>query len=250
MDKCAFCPSLATLTREHVWSDWINEILPDREYSYRRVDPNTSETKTWHSLKLNQTSRVVCGQCNSGWMSDIENVLAKPILRHLIVDTSPRELGIKTLISLAIFAFKTAVVADHVSPVDGPFFSTDQRYTFAKTLDVPDGVYMWFSALKNQRNGAFRSRHSKTQNRTGNDFHIYSFTYIVGHFVLQVAAVKWKGSDLGRPFPVVVQDPSNSAFSIPFWPIDNDTALFWPPSAYLDEDCIDAFTDRWGSLIF
>ena len=34
MEKCAFCPNVANLTGEHIWSDWINKILPNKQYAF------------------------------------------------------------------------------------------------------------------------------------------------------------------------------------------------------------------------
>ena len=146
-EECAFCPSQATATGEHLWSDWINGILSDRIYQFKKVDAKKLTVKNWEASELNLKSRVVCGQCNSGWMSQLDGSEAKPILRHLIVDLGPRQLPIRWLISLALFGFKTAVISDHVSIRNAPFFSREQRHNFARTLQIPGGVYMWFGAL-------------------------------------------------------------------------------------------------------
>src|SRR5579859_3041768 len=107
--ECAFCSSTATQTGEHLWSDWMNTILGDRRYIFRRVDTETLKISKWEASELNVKARVVCGVCNSGWMSQVDRDEAKPILRHLIIDSTHRPLPIRQLISLAIFAFKTAV---------------------------------------------------------------------------------------------------------------------------------------------
>src|ERR1700734_3223178 len=110
MPECAFCPSTAKLTGEHLWSDWFNGIFLNRSYMFQKVKTVTKHVKRWKGDQLNLDTNVVCGECNSGWMSKVDNDEAKPILRHLAVDATPRKLPIRLLISLAIFGFKTAVV--------------------------------------------------------------------------------------------------------------------------------------------
>lgn len=111
--ECAFCPSTATLTGEHVWSNCINSVLSSPKFTYEQRDKHNVEIKSWQSSKLNLKARVVCAECNRTWMSEIDNNEAKPIQRHLLTDLRPRRIPIPRLISIAIFAFKTAVIGDY-----------------------------------------------------------------------------------------------------------------------------------------
>jgi hypothetical protein len=246
--ECAFCPATANFTGEHLWSDWINKILPNRTYKYRRVDKDTLKVRSWESDELDQKANVVCGKCNSGWMSDVDAKEAKPVLRHLITATDRKVLPLRSIISLAIFGFKTAVVANHMGLRDGPFFTREQRHTFAKTLQIPGGVFMWFAALKRQTHGAFKTRYVVPQSPEHN-FRLYVFTYCVGHFALQVLGSQWTADEPGRYlFPILEQDKGDNVVSTPFWPIGSETVFSWPPPEYLPEDSINAFADRWGTL--
>jgi len=249
-EECAFCPSQATATGEHLWSDWINGILSDRIYQFKKVDAKKLTVKNWEASELNLKSRVVCGQCNSGWMSQLDGSEAKPILRHLIVDLGPRQLPIRWLISLALFGFKTAVISDHVSIRNAPFFSREQRHNFARTLQIPGGVYMWFGALKHDRKGVFTSRHVIPAIPSQDHFRLYSFTYAAGHFVLQVVGAKWTSDDAKRiPFPYIEQSPKDAVMMTAFWPIwIPQINISWPPSQYLTDDSVDALANRWGTL--
>jgi len=227
-------------------------ILTNRKYEYRRVDTATQKVSSWEASGLNLKARVVCGECNSGWMSEVDGNEAKPILRHLIADTSSRKLPIRVLISMAVFGFKTAVVADHMTVRGTPFFSKEQRHKFAGTLEIPGGVFMWFGALGQNRKGAFKSRHVIPAIPSRDDFHLYAFTYAVGHFVLQVVGAKWTRDDPQRSlrFPFIEQNPSDERFMTAFWPIGNWSSLTWPPPRYLTEDSIDGLANRWGKLNF
>jgi hypothetical protein len=248
--ECAFCPATACFTGEHLWSNWINKVLTDRSYQFRRLDKKTQKISSWESGELNMKARVVCGDCNSGWMSKVDNQEAKPILRHLIADPAKRILQLRSIISLAVFGFKTAVVADHIGAQREPFFTREQRHAFARNLQLPGGLFMWLAAVETQTRGAFKTRYVVPEIVTEDDFRFYVFTYCVGHFALQVVGTKWTTDDPNRayPFPVIEQNPSDSIVSTSFWPIQTQSAFSWPPSAYLPEDSIDAFAGRWGTL--
>ncbi|HEY1423963.1 MAG TPA: hypothetical protein VGF20_10955 [Candidatus Acidoferrum sp.] len=252
-DECAFCPSTANFTGEHVWGDWINTVLTNRTFEFRRVDLKTLRVKSWKSKELNLKANVVCGKCNSGWMSRIDRDDAMPVLRHLITNPSKRTLPLRWIISLGLFAFKTAVVADHMAIRGTPFFTREQRHNFARTLQVPGGVFMWLATLEHQTHGAFKTRTVVPQTVFKDDFRLYVFTYAVGHFILQVVGAKWTTDDPKRyfRFPVIDQNPRDDFVSTSFWPIpisDPPRIFVWPPSSYLAESHINEFADRWAKL--
>jgi hypothetical protein len=202
----------------------------------------------WHAKQLNAKARVVCGECNSGWMSGIDNNEAKPVLSHLITDVGARPLPIRLLISMALFAFKTGVVADHIKVEGTPFFTRDERYAFAQRLLIPNRVFMWFAALDSDRKGIFKTMYTETRRNSDADFEIYAFTYAAGHFVLQVCAVKWKRYNPLKhsKFPLIEQFPDDNDTITPFWPIVGNCA--WPPAKYLTPTALDALASRWATL--
>jgi hypothetical protein len=170
----------------------------------------------------------------------------------MLLDTRRRTIPLRLIISLAIFAFKTAVVADHMATYGEPFFSREQRHAFARTLKIPGGVFMWFGALDHRNRGAFKTRYVVPQVAAKYDFRFYVFTYCVGHFVLQVVGTKWTTHDPKRrfPFPWIDQHPGDSTVSTPFWPIPivDGMSFQWPPPDYLPDNRINALANRWGLL--
>ena len=77
--QCAFCGSESDLTREHVLPDWLTEIGLELEPSIHHVGPINPLPREWTSKPFRTTVKMVCGTCNSGWLSDREGA-AKPIL--------------------------------------------------------------------------------------------------------------------------------------------------------------------------
>lgn len=83
--RCRFCGATdRKITNEHVWPEWLADFLPGM--------PPLGQAERWSSGVgherfrqpfLSATVRVFCEECNSGWMSDLENV-AKPIVGPMV----------------------------------------------------------------------------------------------------------------------------------------------------------------------
>jgi hypothetical protein len=79
MKECAFCASTADMSLEHVIGDWISKCLPGDKILTRT---DNGKVSSWPASTINWTAKVVCEPCNNGWMSDLENDVAKPALSH------------------------------------------------------------------------------------------------------------------------------------------------------------------------
>jgi hypothetical protein len=66
--ECAFCPSTAKLSGEHIWSDWMNALFPGKKKYL-----NIIERTIWSSNALDWKAKVISEPCNNGWMSNIES---------------------------------------------------------------------------------------------------------------------------------------------------------------------------------
>ena len=142
MKECAFCPHTAKLSLEHVVSVWMNELFVGPVKA--KITDSTGLLQEWTSPGLDWTARVVCEPCNNTWMSDIESTHAMPVMTPLIKGDSALPIGSSEAHSLALFAFKTAVVLDHANRRDKtPFFSSRIRYSFRRDLVIPGTVQMW-----------------------------------------------------------------------------------------------------------
>lgn len=91
---CIFCrlpfsPSRPS-TQEHIWSKWMRELLPRGPGTQRISRFNDGEaaelleSREYSGVLQNKFKpRVVCRDCNTGWMSALEDA-TKPILHPLI----------------------------------------------------------------------------------------------------------------------------------------------------------------------
>lgn len=105
---------MGNLSLEHITSAWMNELfLGENKHTRAHKGKKTQWTTT---DGVNWKARVVCKECNNGWMSDLESKHAKPVLTPLITG---EVLGIpitqQEARSIALWIFKTAVIIDEAS---------------------------------------------------------------------------------------------------------------------------------------
>ena len=91
--RCIFCEGTG-LTKEHVFPDWLNSVYPKRLYNkrerFRAFDPSKQADQVVFEFArihqggpANRKVRVVCSECNNGWMALLQE-RAKPVLIPLI----------------------------------------------------------------------------------------------------------------------------------------------------------------------
>jgi hypothetical protein len=243
---CAFCHREAKLSGEHVWSNWINDILGDkRTYNFKRFAPDGTILNEWTSSELDLTLKVVCESCNNGWMSGLEAQHAMPCLAPLI---ERRRLSILPSAgpSISAFAFKTQVIADHSHPTRGPFFSRGVRTSFKQSLRLPAHTQVWLAMAKTPGEIKGFLQHYYLQLRSGRhrDVEAYAVTFGLTPFVLQIVSYRWMDpAKRGGPLPVITMDPVWNACSMVIRPTPVDY-ISWPFRTALDVEGIDIFHRR------
>ena len=202
------------------------------------------------ATSLNRKLPVVCRSCNNNWMSNLEDKHAKPAMADLIVSDKPTSLDPERLKSIANFAFKSAVIADHVRVPDRtleaspPFFTAHARYAFRESLTIPDNVQMWLAAFEERRYGIFRAIYYPSPAKTVPAFESYALTFGVGFLLLQVVASRSLETST-RAFGFdVTQGEGWDLFSVPFWPA-RGRPILWPPNGQLSIALANRFADRW-----
>jgi hypothetical protein len=246
MAICIFCPRRAD-SREHLWAEWIGKVLARNQYRLRRKTQN-GVFHQWQSSTLNVKARVVCTQCNTTWMSDLESEV-RLILRDMILHNAAVSILPRGIASLAAYAFMKAVIASHMKSDRAPFFSRTACARFAATLEIPPGVQVWTAAMRSGvfLDGTFKTLYGKSHGDSVPNFETHVCTLAVRYVVLQTVAGRFtKHSWL--PFNLA-QDVKWDNFSIPLWPSDG-TPITWPPYQHLSDDTIEAFCNRWGVFDF
>jgi len=239
--ECAFCRSTAKLTGEHLWSDWMNDLFPGRKHFTMR-DKHGKFSKKWRTAELDWTAKVVCEPCNGGWMSKIENEHAKPAMTDLIRGTGDITISKSIARSIALFAFKTAVVFDHMQKERGPFFHRIIRDRFRESCEISPTIRMWMTAYSPSGSGAVHTCYHEGRHTLSGRIELYICTYAVGHFVFQVCAER------GPMRAYLTPRPDFEDLAIPFWPsVPKETT--WPPPAALSS-AVDfhKFSIRWNEV--
>ena len=250
---CAFCPESANLTGEHLFADWIDKILTKAttHYTFHEIDSATLEYRKWSRRHLDRKAKVVCGDCNNTWMSDIDNA-ARNTLKDVIRYRAPVSFLPSGVESIAAFAMKNALVADYT--YTSPFFTSNQRGQFKKSRKFPPGTYIWFGAVapdRVSRHGICSTLYGKPNVDASNSIETYVFTWAAESLLLQLVAARWTNIlTLSRSGPPELwQDaPLNDVF-VPFWPAA-PSHVAWPPARYVSHKDLHAIAERFKFIRF
>lgn len=246
--QCCFCPTVGNLTLEHLWGAWIGEALRPRRYFFTRQ--TVGRPNKFGKDGLDLQTRVACGPCNSGWMSDLENK-TKDAVVEMLANGTPKILGVRELATLAALIFTKTVVANAMENTPfTPFLSFGERRTFARTLVVPNGVQMWFGRFPGTSKGIWKNSYIETPGSTSRDFKGQIFTFGFGYLFIQAAIVRWK-KRASRRTTDQAQLTQSSAWipaCTPFWP--TATTVVWPPTHDFPYDGINELVNRWTKINF
>jgi hypothetical protein len=229
--QCVFCGFKGKMTSEHVFPLWTRQaVLPDAKgdsgYIFRGPDGGFEVVPGMPVAAL-QVKRV-CGPCNNGWLSDLEQK-AIPLLTRPI-QGDPTTLHFLDVQTAATWAYKTCILADLASShllAALPFRWLGQRRhpppDVVITLATYGGVRYPQFALS--RPVHYRIRSGSTGKM---DLNAYLITIGIGHLVFQVfghhirGAIDLSPSDWKRDYSRVI------------WPPPGSTR--WPAPRALDDE--------------
>jgi hypothetical protein len=200
----------------------------------------------WFSEDLNWKAKVVCKPCNEGWMSNIEAQHAKPAMTDLITGGLDVPISESRARSVSLFAFKSAVVFDHVARTREPFFLRSIRHRFREALAVPHTtVQMWMAGFLLTGKGEVFTSYHEGNLSPSNHVRLYVCTYAIGHFVFQVVGQRQQGF---TPFGPLDRRFDGSA--LPFFPTRMlPRGLTWPVADVLrTAQDLEDFALRWKDI--
>jgi hypothetical protein len=251
---CGFCDSSDKMSHEHLWPEWLEDVVPRPKPGSLLNTFTTRDGKLPMQLRgrsrkiATQTIKRVCEACNTGWMSDLEGE-AKHSLAPLIrgesatVDHPAQRV-------MAIWATKMVMVHSLiVGPAEVPFgpqllsaFARDRRPPatwIARCLHYQGDAYpvvCWLLPFGVTPKGMARPSRPNA----------HRSTIVVGRLVIQVI-----GTALGVPQGRALEIDQRADYrwvwplSAPFqWPLGwmNDAALRrlmqppgWSPGFYPGE---------------
>jgi len=221
----------------------MNTLFPSIPVTFQKLKFDGSVIKQWQAPGLNMKARVVCKTCNETWMSAIESQHAKPAMADLISGKHVDKVTAERCRSISLFAFKTAVIANHMLPKDEEFFDVSERYLFRESLSIPPRVRMWFLGFAPQNRGGIRSVNVYSPNNDSPQLTLNVCSLYAGQFGFQVLAVK------GVRVAKMKSPPTMPGLVIPFYPFFQ-RAISWPRTFVLRAEAFNKFACRWTEAKF
>jgi hypothetical protein len=219
----------------------MRQLFKSKKFRFSQRDSAGKIVKQWSMPGIDLKAKVVCKLCNEGWMSSLEDQHAKPAMSDLIVGKNVA-ISESQAKSVALFAFKTAVVIDHMGR-DGPFYSTAARREFAKSLTIPHNVHIWLAGLFPGSSGRFNTFYSEIPFEPPRHLELYICTFAAGHLVFQVVGAQYIEIP---PFGPVL---GFEHLAVPIWPPPLQQGISWPLSHVLSfRSDFDRFAERWKAI--
>ena len=217
----------------------MRDLFPTKNFRCLRRNPAGEVENHWVKPSLDFSAKVVCKPCNEGWMSNLESQHAKPAMRDLIIGKCDMPITQSQARSIAVFAFKTAVVIDHLRREES-FYSREIRHDFARSLRLPIAFQVWCAGYLPMGSGRVTSVYYEHPTNTGDGLKLHVCTFAVGHFAFQTVASKYFGPSISFS--------SKSGFdhlSVPLWP-EIPSGFVWPAGDVLrSPGQFEAFAERW-----
>jgi hypothetical protein len=166
--KCIFCNNPGDLTKEHIFPDWLKNVIPRKGIGSvhfvknRRLDPITRaylavNRKLEDNAEMTNTKkRNVCFKCNNGWMKLIQdNVI--PYLSEMILGRNIT-LNVDEINEVVKWIVMTSITAEFTQS-DSVFISSPDRLLL-KEQGVPGKHWYIFIGKYNGNDEKTVYRHS------------------------------------------------------------------------------------------
>lgn len=158
---CIFCEN-TELSKEHFWSTWLHELIPDptnnsRGYMIIKSGIVINKGERPGHLK-NKTIRKVCKICNNGWMSKLETSVI-PILKQMLNGSCV--LQANEILSLSRWILLKVIIAEH-DRENKVVTARKNREEFKTSLQIPENFSIWAGKFNAGMGGAAYMRHSQS----------------------------------------------------------------------------------------
>ena len=141
--RCLFCSSFAG-SAEHVFANWFNGVFPQTSVGEITVTLDSVDTSGLEAHRQYSTSEVaalttkeVCHECNTGWMSRLEGSVSNWLKPMMLGGRAT--LDQHQLLVVASWATKTAMVLDACSGTERNY-SFEQRSFLRQNNYPPSGI--------------------------------------------------------------------------------------------------------------
>ena len=238
-EPCVFCTARAPGSEEHVISKWISRLLwkvSPLTPEHGALPPRGADGRRPRIRRIiDLTTTAICGKCNNGWMSTLENT-AKGALTEAI-SGQPFQIDSALAAQLAAWSYMKALLAEaalreaagepRASWPAGLFREFD---TFYWERRPPVGARVWlghYDLADSWPELAGRVDLAELRfRRQGVDYSGCQLLLTIGHML--VISVRW---DTQPPdYFELTNSPVPADSLIPLWPVQSGSSL-WPPVA-------------------
>lgn len=205
---CIFCGKEGNITKEHFWPEWLGQHFPKSCEDRHISEIHESEAKSPKRIikkydrqghVITKKMRVVCRECNNGWMSNLE-AKVKPIISALLIGHDTR-INKEQIFDLSLWATVKTIVGEHAEGHMALTPSAD-RYLVYKNYKIPDYFRIFLGVHSSESKAAY-SRHSTTFSLTMNGLNppltpdiqrnTQIVSFLIGPLLLHVIAVRVSG---------------------------------------------------------
>jgi hypothetical protein len=256
MRTCAFCGRRAN-SKEHAWPEWVISLFRGHGDATIVAERDGEEPREWRGINASVKVRRVCHDCNTGWMSNLENE-ARPLLLPLIRGEHTTLSGPQRIL-VATWCLKTAMVFDLTRTGQRVAFLQqerdylhDARGRGGMGSPFPPHTFIWLATYHGSKfamsaiaselvgSGVVPATQEERPIRAN------VVTLLAGAFVTQVLIARLPPDAESRPPILHERADTWERACIQIWPL-RGTHVTMPPQVLLNDDVasLDDFAFRW-----
>jgi len=241
--KCVFCGDSLRgqrKSREHIFPKWLQAHLGlSEEQLHHTLYTKRGEIDHVRSLPfLSHVSGLVCEQCNTGWMSELEGQ-AKPLLIPLLDGICKGRIRRDDCQIIAQWLFKTALTLHSASQREKKLVPAEHYTMFYEKRTIPKGTVISIAHFKGQdglfwiEQGSWRGRPEGGSIERLNEYfkQTYRITLRVGYLAWRVRYWPIWPKEYGPPFKAFEYDPSSIRDVYPV----GHKGISWPPAESISD---------------
>lgn len=231
MAKCVFCGRNRTLSKEHIYPDWLLKAFPHPDPTARNIrrlsrtddldEGFETSTRDEGPVTADPTVRAVCQSgakgdegCNNGWMARLEED-SKELLLSL-AQGRRRSIGVDEQRLLALWTAKTTVMVEQTNPHRQRAVSPAQRrwlYQHREDREIFAGAYVYLGTLEKPFPTPLGYWHSWTTGRLGSERLFYSTgqqtTFNISRLILSIYSATQPNRVVLDPEPAIANNGLN-----------------------------------------
>lgn len=254
MVTCIFCGQYKLASIEDVISKWIRYALDPTSSVTIRAEPSGTTARAQHLVVTLRD--MVCEECNTGWMHDLEEKV-KPFVKPILTNKHGVDLDVTQQRDLARWAVMKVLLLEHCMRQQNPQLRAKAGYApsgpelvwLMKEAEPPPRSRVWLGAFDAENKFVVTSQARLLMSAPvpgGSDpVPAHMTTLTIGCVLLQVFTTDFVLADAQSLPAYDAAPPWPYSQALPrIWPITNQV-VHWPPSHHVTSAVLDKVVN-WG----